>query len=96
MGELFPLENVILARLLKIEAHLVGKLAITTPLGIDLYSVSLPKSTGLADEKGAASEAMPDISFRQTILPPSLDLNPVVFRSARSVCRLDTPRLYSR
>ncbi|KAJ9127552.1 hypothetical protein QFC24_000961 [Naganishia onofrii] len=58
-------------------------LAITTPLGIDLYSVSLPKSTGLADEKGTASEAMPDISFRQTILPPSLDLNPVVFRSAR-------------
>ncbi|KAJ9094458.1 hypothetical protein QFC21_005997 [Naganishia friedmannii] len=58
-------------------------LAITTPSGIDLYSVSLPKSTELADEKSTTAEAMSDITFRQTILPPSLDLNPVVFRSAR-------------
>lgn len=53
--------------------------AITTPKGIDLYSVSLPLSS---DEKETSSSP-PTLMFRQTILPPSLDINPVVFRSAR-------------
>jgi prolactin regulatory element-binding protein len=60
-------------------AKFCAQFAITTPKGIDLYSVSLPQSS----EEKESSSTPPSLTFRQTILPPSLDINPVVFRSAR-------------
>jgi hypothetical protein len=45
---------------------------VTTPAGVDLYSVQ-------------EGEKRPELNFRQTIPPPEVDVNPVVFRSARYV-----------
>lgn len=67
-----------------------GWLAVTSEKAIKLFSISLPISSAEKSSSSSSSSSTasshrhhPTWHFRQTIFPPSLDIAPVTFKSAR-------------